>query len=298
MYDLIIIGSGVAGLGAAVYARRFEMKTLVIGDLEGGTITLTHLVENYPGFESLSGLELAQNILKHAKNLGAEIKSATVTKVEETKNGFLVKTANEEFESKTVIFATGTEHRKLETKGAAEFENKGVSYCATCDAPFFKGKHVALVGGSDSAVKESLIAAQHAAKVTVLYRGEKLRAEPINIRRMEAAENIETKCCVNIEEIYGSEKVEGVKLDNGEDLKLDGIFIEIGRLPKNEIAKDLGVELNEKGEIKITRFAETNVAGVFAAGDVTDADWKQAVTGVAEGAHAANQAFEYLQVQS
>jgi thioredoxin-disulfide reductase len=298
MYDLIIIGSGVAGLGAAVYARRFEMKTLVIGDLEGGTITLTHLVENYPGFESLSGLELAQNILKHAKNLGAEIKSATVTKVEETKNGFLVKTANEEFESKTVIFATGTEHRKLEAKGAAEFENKGVSYCATCDAPFFKGKHVALVGGSDSAVKESLIAAQHAAKVTVLYRGEKLRAEPINIRRMEAAENIETKCCVNIEEIYGSEKVEGVKLDNGEDLKLDGIFIEIGRLPKNEIAKDLGVELNEKGEIKITRFAETNVAGVFAAGDVTDADWKQAVTGVAEGAHAANQAFEYLQVQS
>ncbi len=298
MYDLVIIGSGVAGLGAAVYARRFEMKVLVIGDLEGGTITLTHLVENYPGFESLSGLELAQNILKHARNLGAEIKSATVTKVEKTENRFLVKTANEKFESKTVIFATGTEHRKLEAKGAAEFENKGVSYCATCDAPFFKGKHVALVGGSDSAVKESLIAAQHAAKVTVLYRGEKLRAEPINIRRMEAAENIETKCCVNIEEIYGSEKVEGVKLDNGEDLKLDGIFIEIGRLPRNEIAKDLGVELNKKGEIKITRFAETNVAGVFAAGDVTDADWKQAVTGVAEGAHAANQAFEYLQVQS
>jgi thioredoxin reductase (NADPH) len=297
MYDLIIIGSGVAGLGAAIYARRFEMKVLVIGDLEGGTITLTHLVENYPGFESLSGLELAQNILKHARNLGAEIKSATVTKVEKTENGLLVKTANEEFESKTVIFATGTEHRKLEAKGAAEFENKGVSYCATCDAPFFKGKHVALVGGSDSAVKESLIAAQHAAKVTILYRGEKLRAEPINIRRMEAAENIETKCCVNIEEIYGSEKVEGVKLDNGENLKLDGIFIEIGRLPRNEIAKNLGVKLNEKGEIKITRFAETNVAGVFAAGDVTDADWKQAVTGVAEGAHAANQAFEYLQDQ-
>ncbi|MCF7836791.1 FAD-dependent oxidoreductase [Candidatus Gracilibacteria bacterium] len=295
MYDLIIVGSGVAGLGAAIYARRFEMKVLVIGDLEGGTITLTHLVENYPGFESLSGLELAQNILKHAKKLGAEIKSAAVTKVEKTKNGFLVKTANEEFESKTVIFATGTEHRKLEAKGAAEFENKGVSYCATCDAPFFKTKNVALVGGSDSAVKESLIAAQHATKVTILYRGEKLRAEPINIRRMEAAENIETKCCVNIEKIYGNEKVEGVKLDNGEDLKLDGIFIEIGRLPRNEIAKDLGVELNEKGEIKITRFAETNVTGVFAAGDVTDADWKQAVTGVAEGAHAANQAFEYLQ---
>lgn len=294
MYDLIIIGSGVSGLGAAIYARRFEMQTLVIGDLEGGTITLTHLVENYPGFKSLSGLELAQNILGHAKDLDAEFKTGSVSKLEKTENGFRASVGEETFEAKSVIIATGTEHRKLDVTGEAEFTNKGVSYCATCDAPFYKGKTVALVGGSDSAVKESLIAAEHAEKVFILYRGEKLRAEPINLRRMETKENIEPVLKINITEIYGSEKVEGVKLDNGDDLKLDGVFVEVGRIPRSDIAKELGVELNDKGEITIDRFARTNVPGVFAAGDVTDADWKQAITGVAEGAHAANQAFEFL----
>jgi len=299
MYDLIIIGSGVAGLGAAIYARRFELKTLILGDAEGGTITQTHLVENYPGFKSLSGLELARNLLDHAKSLGAEIKTASVLKIEILNRGgnFKVKTAGEEFEGRTIIFATGTKHRKLAVIGEQEFTNRGVSYCATCDAPFFKNKTVAVIGGSDSAVKESLVAAEHAAKVFVIYRGEKLRAEPINLRRMAAKENIEVKCCANILEIYGNEKVEGMKLDNGEDLKLNGIFVEIGRTPRSELAENLGVAMNEKGEIKIDRFARTNVPGVFAAGDVTDADWKQAITGAAEGAHAANQAFEYLQKQ-
>ncbi len=295
MHDLIIIGSGVAGLGAAIYARRFEMKTLVLGDAEGGTITQTHLVENYPGFKSLSGLELARKLLDHAKSLDVEIKTASVQSVEKTEAGFEIKTASEKFEGRTVIFATGTEHRKLGVPGEDKFANRGVSYCATCDAPFFKNKIVAVIGGSDSAVKESLVTAEHAAKVFVIYRGEKLRAEPINLRRMEERENIEVKCCVNILEIYGNEKVEGVKLDNGEDLKLDGVFVEIGGIPRSELAKNLGVAINEKGEIKIDRFARTNVSGIFAAGDVTDADWKQAITGVAEGAHAANQVFEFLQ---
>jgi len=298
MYDLIIVGSGVAGLGAAIYARRFDMKTLVVGDIEGGTITLTHLVENYPGFKSLSGLELAQNILEHARGLEAEIKIGSVSKVEKVGETFKVTVGKEEFEAKTVIIATGTKHRKLGVPGEKEFENKGVSYCATCDAPFFKGKNVALVGGSDSAVKESLVTAEHAAKVTILYRGDKLSAEPINLRRMEAKENIEAICCGSITEIYGKETVQGVKLDNGKDLKFDGVFIEIGRLPRSDLAKGLGVELNDTNEIKIDRFARTNVPGVFAAGDVTNADWKQAITGVAEGAHAANQAFEYISQQN
>lgn len=295
---MVIIGSGVAGIGAAVYARRFEMKTLVIGDLEGGTITLTHLVENYPGFKSLSGLELAKNLLEHAKGLEAEFKNGRVEAIEKIDGGFRVKKNDETFEAKTIILSTGTEHRKLNVPGEAEFENKGVSYCATCDAPFYKGKTVALVGGSDSAVKESLIAAEHAEKVWILYRGEELQAEPINMSRLQSKQNIETKCCVNITEIFGNEKVAGVKLDNGEEIKLDGLFIEVGRLPRSELAKDLGVELNEADEIKIDRFARTNVPGVFAAGDVTDADWKQAITGVAEGAHAANQAFEFLNSQN
>ncbi len=297
MYDLIIVGSGVAGLGAVIYARRFEMKTLVLGDAEGGTITQTHLVENYPGFKSLSGLELARNLLDHAKSLKAEIKTASVSKIEvSAKSGnFEVSVGNEKFEARAIIFATGTEHRKLDVPGEEEFVNRGVSYCATCDAPFFKNKIVAVIGGSDSAVKESLVTAEHATKVFVIYRGEKLRAEPINLRRMKAKENIKVKCCANILEIYGNEKVEGVKLDSKENLKLDGVFIEIGGIPRSELAKNLGVAINKKNEIEIDRFARTNVPGVFAAGDVTNANWKQAITGVAEGAHAANQAFEFLQ---
>ncbi|MFA5351721.1 MAG: NAD(P)/FAD-dependent oxidoreductase [Candidatus Gracilibacteria bacterium] len=294
MYDVVIIGSGVAGLGAAVYARRFEMQTLVIGELPGGAITQTHLVENYPGFISLSGFELAQKLLAHAESLKAEFRNEKVEDVEKIEKGFRVKLGKESVEARSIIIATGTNHRKLEVKGEKEFTNRGVSYCATCDAAFFKGKTVAIVGGSDSAVKESLVAAKHAAKVIILYRGEKLRAEPINIRRMEAEKNISLKCCVNITEIYGSNSVEGVKLDSGEDLKLSGVFVEVGRIANSEIGKQLGCELNVKGEIKINRFGQTNVAGVFAAGDVTDADWKQAITGVAEGAHAANQAFEFI----
>ncbi|MFH0776346.1 MAG: FAD-dependent oxidoreductase [Patescibacteria group bacterium] len=294
MYDLIIIGSGVAGLGAAIYARRFGMKTLVLGEAEGGTIILTHLVENYPGTKSLSGFALAQNLLEHARGLGAEIQAAKVEKIEPAGKFFRVRVGEKEFETKTIIIATGTEHRKLEAKGAAEFENRGVSYCATCDAPFYKGKTVALVGGSDSAVKESLIAAEHAAKVFILYRGQQLLAEPINLQRMAAKKNIEPRCCGEIVEVFGKEKVEGVRLDNGTEIKLDGVFIEIGRIPRSELAKDLGIALNAKGEIKIDRFARTNVPGIFAAGDVTDADWKQAITGVAEGAHAAHEAFEFL----
>lgn len=294
MYDLIIIGSGCAGLGAAVYARRFEMNTLVIGDLEGGTITQTHLVENYPGYKSLSGFELAEHLLDHAKSFGAELKTATIEKAEKIEAGFRVTAGKETFESKALIIATGTEHRKLDVPGETEFTNKGVSYCATCDAPLFKGKTVAIVGGSDSAVKESLITAEHAKKVYIIYRKDKFRAEPINIRRMEAKDNIEPIFNANIETIYGEKLLKGVKLDTGKDLPLDGLFIEIGRLPRSELAKQLEIKLAENGEITTDKLSQTNVPGIFAAGDVTNTEWKQAITGVAEGAHAANQAFEYI----
>ncbi len=295
MYDLIIIGSGVAGCGAAIYARRFELKTLVLGDAEGGAIAATHLVENYPGSRSLSGFQLARNLIEHAKGVGAEFKNTRVKSVEKVKNKFVVETANETFEAKSIILATGTSHRRLaDVPGGIEFENKGVSYCATCDAPFYNGKVVALVGGSDSCVNESLILAEHAAKVWILYRGDKLRAEPINLRRLEGKKKIEVKTNVNVVEIFGGEKVEGVRLDNGEELKLDGVFVQIGRIPRSTLAEKLGVALNTKGEIKIDRYAHTNVPGVFAAGDVTDSDWKQVITGVAEGAHAAHEVFEFL----
>lgn len=295
MYDVIIIGSGVSGLGAAIYAQRFGLKTLVIGELQGGTITKTHLVENYPGFPSLSGIELAQNIIKHAESVETEIKATKVTSIEKTDQGFQVKTGSETYETRTVILATGTHHRKLGVPGEEEFTNKGVSYCATCDGPLFRDKTVGIVGGSDSAVKESLLLAQFAKKVYIIYRKEEVRAEPINKKRMEENDKIEVINNTNVTEILGDQTIQKVKFDTGKELDLGGLFIEIGRLPQADLAKSLGVELNEKGEVKINRMSQTNVPGFYAAGDVTDSDWKQAITGVAEGVKAAYSAYQVVE---
>lgn len=295
MYDVIIIGSGVAGLGAAVYSCRFDLKTLVIGDLPGGTITQTHLVENYPGYVRLSGPELGDHFLAHAKDVGAELKQGRVKDVAQKDKGFAVTMENGEIhESKTVIIATGTKHRELNVKGEQELRNKGVSYCATCDGPLFRGKTVAVVGGGDSAVKESLLLAEYCPKVYIIYRGEMVRPEPINLRRMQANPKIELILKTNIVEILGEKSIQKVKFDTGKELELGGLFIEIGRTPLTDCVQNLGLALNEKGEIKINRVSETNVPGIFAAGDVTDTDWKQAITGVGEGAHAANSAYEYI----
>jgi thioredoxin reductase (NADPH) len=181
-------------MGAAVYAGRFDMKTLVIGELPGGTITLTHLVENYPGFPSLSGLELAQHFQKHVGTVGVEMKPDTITGITRAngKSCFEITTqSGSNYRSKTILLATGTQHKKLGVKGETELTNKGVSYCATCDGPLFRDKEMVMVGGGDSAVKESLLLAKYGTKVTIVYRGEKVRPEPINLRRMEQTPNIE-----------------------------------------------------------------------------------------------------------
>lgn len=295
MYDFAIIGSGVAGLSAAIYAKRFQMNTVVFGDMEGGAITQTHLVENWPGEKSLSGLELGMQVAAHARSLGTEIRSDRVTALSKGLDGiFTLSIGSETVQAKSVLIATGTHHRELGVPGEQELKNKGVSYCATCDGPFFKEKVVAMVGGSDSAVKESLLLSQHAKKVYIIYRKETVRAEPINIKRMEENEKIEVINNTNIVEIQGDKQVERVVLDSGKSMDLDGVFIEIGRIPNNELVQDLGVNVNEKGEIQIDRVSRTNIEGVFAAGDITDTEWKQAITGSAEGCHAAHQAFEYI----
>ncbi|HAU40353.1 MAG: FAD-dependent pyridine nucleotide-disulfide oxidoreductase, thioredoxin reductase (NADPH) [Candidatus Peregrinibacteria bacterium GW2011_GWF2_43_17] len=294
MYQTIIIGGGVSGLGAAIYAKRFGLNTLILSDFFGGTITKTHLVENYPGFKSLSGFELAENILSHAKSVGAEMKDEAAKSIEKTENGFKVTTDKNTYESQTIIFATGTHHRKLGVKGEEEFANKGVSYCATCDGPFFRNKIVAVVGGSDSSVKESIMLAGFASKVYIIYRGENIRPEPINRKRMEESPKIEVITKTNIIEIIGDTKLRKVKFDTGKELELDGLFVEIGRVAQTEMVKDLGITMNEKNEIKIDRMSKTNIEGFYAAGDVTDSEWKQAITGVAEGVKAAYSAYNYI----
>lgn len=297
-YDVVIIGGGVAGLAAAMYAGRLKMKTMLSGELIGGTITLTNLVENYPGFEKISGAELAERIRKHAESYGVNLKNGRVVSVAGNADGYKVSTNEESFETKTVIFATGTEWRKLGVPGEKEFFGRGVHYCALCDGAFYKDKVIGIVGGSDTAAKEALLLAEYGKKIYIIYRREKIRAEPITAERVEKNKKIEVIANTNVLEIRGKTKVGSVVFDKPykgrSELKLDGIFVAIGHVPLSDIAAKLGVKTNEKREIIIDREAKTNLKGVYAAGDVTDSTFKQAVTGVAEGVRAAYSAYMYI----
>lgn len=298
-YDLIIIGGGCAGYPAAVYAARFNLKTLVIAKEKGGLITTTHLVENYPGFISLTGQELADHLEEHVKANNVPIENDIVSSVEKEGKYFIVKTdiMEKTYKAKSVIIATGTKHRHLGAPGEEEFQGRGVSYCATCDGPFFKNKVVGIIGGSDSAAKEAMVLSQNSTKVYMFIRS-KLRAEPINADRIRKIPNIEMIEGVNVKEICGDKQVSHVILDKeyqgSAKVDLQGLFIAIGMLPQNELAKSLGVELSQKGEVIIDKLSRTNVPGVFCAGDVTDAEWKQGIVGAAEGSIAAYSAFEYI----
>lgn len=299
LYDLLIIGGGCSGLGASIYARRFNMNVLILSEGLGGTITTTHLVENYPGFIALSGQELADHLIAHAKANDVPFKlGSRVNRITKEGDVFKVEFGKEIFEARTVLLATGTTYRQLGVPGEKEFASKGVSYCATCDAPFYKKKRVIIVGGGDSAVKESLILAEHAEHVTIVYRGEAFtKAEYINLKRMEATPNITAKFKTNLVEIMGDKTVNKVRFDSGEEMETQGVFIEIGRIPLTSMVDELGLAKNEKGEIIISHMSETNVPGFYSAGDVTDTEWKQAIVGVAEGTKAAYSAYEFVAKQ-
>ena len=299
-YDIAIIGGGCAGLASAMYAGRFNMKTLVLsGDLIGGTITLTDTVENYPGFKKISGLELAKAIKEHALEYEIDLKEETLISVERQKDLFFIKTnENKEYYSKTVLFATGTKFKKLEIKGEDEFLNNGVHYCALCDGFIYKDKVVCVVGGSDSAAKEALLLTQYAKKVYIVYRGDKIRPEPINMKRIEKNKKIEIINKTNIIQIIGNKNVNKVLLDNlykGEkELLLDAVFVAVGHIPLSEHAKHLGVKTNKENEIIIDRESKTNIKGVFAAGDVVNTKFKQAIVGVGEGVVGVYSAYTYV----
>lgn len=294
-YDVIVIGTGIAGLSAGMYCGRFNLKTLVLGEMPGGIITTTHLVENYPGILSIEGAQMGMTFLEHAKKFGAEVKFEKVSGIEKNGELFVAKTGSGQYSGKTIIFATGTEHKKLNVPGEKEFVGRGVSYCALCDGAFFKGKNVALVGGGDSSAVEALILAEHAKKVYMIVRKDFLRAEPINHKRVMENAKIEVRFKTEITEIQGKEKVESVLLKSGEVLPLDGVFVAVGYVPNSELAKSLGVELDAGGQIKINRNSQTNVPGVFGAGDVCDSPFKQAITGAAEAVVASYFANRYLQ---
>lgn len=305
-YDFLIIGGGGTGLAAAMYSARMGMKTLVLGFTHGtelpvgGVITTTNIVENYPGFKKLTGQELAKKLEEHARSYDlVEIKNEKATDVKKTKEGFFIKTNKGEYFGKTILFATGTKWRKLDVPGSNEFENKGVSYCALCDGPLFKNKTIAVVGGSDSAAKDALLLAEHAKKVYIIYRGDEIHPEPINMERIKKNKKIEVVNKTNVTEIKGGEFMESVILDKPhkgkKELEFQGIFIAIGHVALSDLAKKIGVKTNDKGEIIIDhKTSETSVRGVFAAGDVTDKPFKQLITGVADGCTAAYSAYEHI----
>jgi len=295
MRDLLVIGGGVGGFSAAMYAKRFEMDVVVVSEMDGGTITQTHLVENYPGFPSITGFELGMNVVNHAKGIGVESMYGTVKDLKKEGDVFTATlSSGEEIQAKTVLLATGTHHRDLGIESEKRLRNKGVSYCATCDGAFFKDKVVGMVGGSDSAVKESLLLAKYCSKVYIIYRGESVRPEPINKKRMEAEPKIEVINNSNVIEVLGENKVEGVKLDTEKEIELEGLFIEIGRIPQTDLAKQVGANLTEKGEVITDKYTRTNVPGFYAAGDVTDSNFKQAIVSASDGSYAANEAFNYI----
>lgn len=309
MYDFIVIGGGCSGLSAGMYATRLGLKTLVFAELPGGLITTTHLVENWPGTISISGPDLAMALYSHAEASGAEIKNEIVSKIEKLPdaNGFpqfKTVTSDGEYISKTVLIATGTKHKHLGVPGEAEFENKGVSFCALCDGAFFKNKVVAVVGGGDSAAKEAIFLSEHASKVYIIVRKDILRAEPINVQRVNQNQKIEILFGTEVEAISGTKSMEKVKFKegkgklSGQELEMQGIFMAIGQDPQTGLAKDLGVELNAKNEIIINRKSETNMLGVFAAGDCCDSDFKQAITGSAEAVTASYHAFHICKIES
>tara|TARA_Y100000034_G_scaffold65296_1_gene78953 strand:- start:3 stop:944 length:942 start_codon:yes stop_codon:yes gene_type:complete len=306
-YDFIVLGGGGTGLAAAMYSARLGLKTLVLGTSHGtelpigGVITTTNIVENYPGFSKISGYELAKKIKEHAENYDlVTMKEEKATEIKKSKNYFIVKTNKDSYKTKTVLFATGTRWRKLEVPGSEEFQNKGVHYCALCDGILYKDKIVAVVGGSDSAIKDALLLSGYAKKVYIIYRGEEIRPEPINLEKVKKNKKIEIIHKTNIKEIKGDKLVTSVILDKSykenKELKLNGVFIAIGHIIISELAESLKVELNEKKEIKINHMnSETNIKGVFAAGDVTDKPFKQLIIGVADGCTAAHSAYEYIQ---
>jgi len=306
-HDTIIIGGGCTGLATAMYAGRLGLKTLLLAGNIGGTITTTDNVENYPGFIRLTGQELADKLREHAEDYKefVTIVKDFATDVKKVDNLFSICTKDNCYMGKTVIFATGTKSRELDVPGNNQYRNKGAHYCALCDGYFYKGKITAVVGGSDSAAKEALVLAQLSKKVYIIYRREKIRAEPVNAKRVEEMVKkgkIEIITNTNVVEIKGDgSKVTSVVLDNpykgSKALPLDGLFISIGLIPLSDLAKKVGVATNKKDEIIIDKESKTNVAGVYAAGDVADTKFKQAITGVAEGVAAAYEVYEYVNKQ-
>lgn len=302
IYDLAIIGAGPAGLGASVYASRYGIKNVVIGGVSGGLAAQTHEIGNWLGTEKITGFEFAQKAEAHAKSFDmAEVITTLVDDIEEKDANYVLFLSNgQRIETKTILFAMGTKHRHLGVPGEKEFAGKGVSYCATCDGFFYRGKTVAVIGGNDSAAGAAVYLGDIAEKVYLIYRGEKLRCETFWGEAIAKNPKIESIFMTNVKEIKGEMKVQELILDNpyqnSEILKVDGVFAEIGSDPNTELTKKLEIELDQDGYVKVDQAGRTSKKGIWAAGDITTGSdkFKQIITAASEGAIAAHSIQEFL----
>ncbi len=305
MENVVILGTGPAGLTAAIYAARAELAPIVLrGDQPGGQVTITDTLDNYPGFpDGIAGFELYQALEKQADRFGAKIISDAAVEVNFKNHPFKIKTREQSFKAKTVIIATGSDPRKLNVPGEKEYVGKGVSYCATCDGFFFKGKKVVVVGGGDSAVEEALFLTKFASSVTIIHRRDRLRAHAHLQNRAMANEKIDFVWDSVVTEILSRDQsaVSGVRLKNVKTnqesmFETDGVFVFIGHIPNTQIFKGQ-LDLDESEIIITDRRQRTNVPGVFAAGDVQDSIYRQAVTSAGAGCMAAMEAEKFIAEQ-
>ena len=299
MYDTIIIGAGPAGMTAALYAARSNLKVALIeGGLPGGQMNNTSDIENYPGYANISGPELAEKMFEPLENLGVEHLYGFVKNIENHGDVKKVITDDEEFETRTVIVATGSKHRLLGVPGEEELNSRGVSYCAVCDGAFFRDQDLLVVGGGDSAVEEAIFLTQFAKSVTIVHRRDELRAQKVLQDRAFANDKIKFIWDSVVKEIKGENRVESVMIENVKTYQVTehafgGVFIYVGLDPVSEFTKDLQIQ-DESGWIMTDTHMKTAVDGIFAVGDVRQKDLRQITTAVGDGAIAGQEAYKYI----
>lgn len=301
IYDVAIIGAGPAGMTAAVYTSRANLSTVMIErGVPGGQMANTEEVENYPGYDHINGPELANKMFEHSRKFGAEYMYGDVKEIIDEKEVKVIDLGNKQVKARAVIVATGAEHRKLGVPGEEEFTGRGVSYCAVCDGAFFKERELVVVGGGDSAVEEANYLTRFAKKVTIIHRRDELRAQKILQERAFNNEKIDFIWNSVVTKINGTDgKVTSVTIENrktGEvqDFKTDGVFVYIGLVPLNGAIEKLGIT-NEEGYIVTNAEMETNVPGIFAAGDIREKKLRQIVTATGDGSIAAQSAQNYIE---
>lgn len=302
MHDIIIIGAGAAGLTASIYAIRREMKVLVITKDIGGQMLWTNEIENYPGFSSITGYELIEKMKKQAVDFGVDIREAEVQKIEKQPDGsFIVYTSRDQFSTRAVVVTMGLSPRRLAVPGELELSGRGVTYCATCDGPFFKGKTVAVIGGGNSALDAAELMSKIASKVYLIHRSSEFRAFEALVDEVRQRGNIEIMLNTQIVSIAGTDKVERTIIKDAvsgveTELALDGIFVEIGRIASTDVVADY-VDRTPQNKIIVNSRCETKTPGLFAAGDVTDGEFKQITIATGQGTIAALSAYQFLQKQ-